>query len=100
MAVYQDTYLELSENIVAPTEDQLKNETLAVLEPIEAINEKKLLKINRPFFFAFVMKTHIVAIGRIKDPLWCKHCKRYYIKKWRALLSKRKNFKCNIISPL
>ena len=78
MAVYQDTYLEMSENNAATTEAQSKNETLAVLEPIKAIDEKKLFKANRPFFFVFVMKTHIVALGRIKDPLWCKTCKRYF----------------------
>ena len=79
VAVYQDTYLDLSENKAPETEEQCKNETLAVLEPIKAIDENKLMKINRPFVFAFVIKTHVVALGRIKDPSWCKNCIRYLI---------------------
>ena len=77
VAVYQDTYLDLSENKAPETEAQCKNETLAVLEPIKAIDGNKLMKINRPFVFAFVIKTHVVALGRIKDPSWCKNCIRY-----------------------
>ena len=78
VSVYQDTYLELIE----ATNDDSKHDTskhkdpLSVLEPIKAPGDKKIIKANRPFLFVFVIKRHIVALGRIQNPLWCKFCQR------------------------
>ena len=77
VAVYQDTYLELAESVSSISDDKSKNDTIAVLEPVKEIDQDKLFKANRPFFFVFIIKNQIVALGRIKDPLWCKNCKRY-----------------------
>ena len=77
VAVYQDTYLELAESVSSSSDATSKNDTIAVLEPVKAIDENKLFKADRPFFFVFIVNSQIVALGRVKDPLWCKNCKRY-----------------------
>jgi hypothetical protein len=76
VAVYQDTYLELAESVSSTSDIKSKNDTIAVLEPVKSIDEDKLFKVNRPFFFVFMIKSQIVALGRVKDPNWCKNCKR------------------------
>ena len=78
VAVYQDTYLELAESVSSSSDVMSKNDTIAVLEPVKAIDEDKLFKANRPFIFVFIVKSQIVALGRVKDPFWCKNCKRYF----------------------
>ena len=78
VAVYQDTYLELSEtkdNLPEKEEASLKNTTKG-LELIKDVKEKTVFKANRPFLFVFAIESHIVALGRVKDPSWCKLCDR------------------------
>ena len=78
VAVYQDTYLELSEtkDDVPGKEEASSTTTTKVLGLIKDVKEKAVFKANRPFLFVFAIESHIVALGRVKDPSWCKLCDR------------------------
>ena len=81
VAVYQDTYLELIESTNksgSKKESHYFNDTLLApgqlkLEKTES--KAKSFMANRPFLFVFEINRHIVALGRIKDPHWCKTCR-------------------------
>ena len=88
MAVYQDTYLELVETVVKPKDEALMDDEDDKMSKTilnsgilgkgksgkDYVEKSKTLKVNRPFLFIFTLKQHIVALGRIRDPHWCKLC--------------------------
>ena len=56
-----------------------------MLDLTENVNEKVTfdqlkpelnISVNRPFFFIVEMDHDVLALGRIKDPNWCKFCNR------------------------
>ena len=82
VAVYQDTYLELIENDSTNNskmqtnqlDDSIQNLSLLGLRTTAKADKKKSFNVNRPFVFIFEINHQIVALGRIKDPHWCKFC--------------------------
>ena len=82
VAVYQDTYLELIENDSTNNskmqtnqlDDSIQNLSLLGLRTTAKADKKKSFNVNRPFVFIFEINNQIVALGRIKDPHWCKLC--------------------------
>ena len=83
VAVYQDTYLELTEiNSSSNPKMQVNKSHDSNQEPgslglgkTELTDKRKLFIVNRPFLFIFEINRHIVALGRIRDPHWCKFCR-------------------------
>ena len=69
VGIYQDTYLELSESPQAsspgPVDEPLVDAITDVADDFNA---------DQPFIFLITQSNYLLALGRVKDPFWCKFC--------------------------
>ena len=74
MGVYQDTFLELIESTRLDPE---KDKSEAKATSTESLQQEEVV-VDRPFLFLLSVDRDILALGRIRDPYWCKFCKKKY----------------------